>query len=97
MIRASPGLQSGEAGFETRENALSCKIPGFSPGENAPSSPINPIRIPSSSSSDPAPRARRTTPHSRNELSLVFVSGHDFRGCGKIEFFEGDGLQAVRK
>jgi putative transposase len=24
MIRASPGLQSGEAGFQTRENALSC-------------------------------------------------------------------------
>ena len=24
LIRASPGLQSGEAGFQTRENALSC-------------------------------------------------------------------------
>ncbi|HET6216343.1 MAG TPA: hypothetical protein VFE27_04940 [Acidobacteriaceae bacterium] len=45
MIRASPGLQSGEAGFQTRENALSCHYRAFSPGENAPSSPFNPIRI----------------------------------------------------
>ncbi len=33
---ASPGLQSGEAGFQTRENALPCNDPGFSPGENLP-------------------------------------------------------------
>ncbi len=50
MIRASPGLQSGDKPWtsvqgQTRENALSCKCRAFSPGENAPSSPINPIRI----------------------------------------------------
>jgi hypothetical protein len=28
---------------------------------------------------------------------LGFVSGHDFTGCGKTKFLEGDGLQAVHK
>jgi putative transposase len=60
LIRASPGLQSGEAGFQTRENALSCNDRALSPGENAPSSPISPYvfrdlddcRTPRASSSD---------------------------------------------
>jgi REP element-mobilizing transposase RayT len=38
----APDFQSGEAGFQTRENALSCDDRAFSPGENAPSFPINP-------------------------------------------------------
>jgi putative transposase len=31
LIRASPGLQSGEAGFQTRENALSCNDRALAP------------------------------------------------------------------
>jgi hypothetical protein len=27
----------------------------------------------------------------------LFVKGTGFTGCGKTKFFEGDGLQAVRK
>jgi hypothetical protein len=38
MIRASPGLQSGEAHFQTRENALSCNYRALALVKNAPSS-----------------------------------------------------------
>src|SRR5580704_8392769 len=42
MIRASPGLLVRGSGFSNPRERSILQLPGFSPGENAPSSPINP-------------------------------------------------------